>query len=291
MKPKVSVIIPVYNAEKYIEKCLDTVCSQTLKDLEIIVINDGSVDNSLKIINEYKNKDERIVVINSKNQGPSGARNQGLDIAKGDYIGFVDADDWCELTMFEKLYNKATKNNLDIVMCYATTFNAQTEVYNYEDTYFSMKDFPENLKDKTFTYKDIAEVFFRIPVIAWNKLYKRELIIDNNIKFPDYLYFEDNVFSLHTLIKAKRIELLEENLIYYRQFTKHSITQKDETKLDLFKVFDEMQTILDKNDTENILQTRYINHKNNTFKYWSNRLQNEKIKEIFNQNINAHISK
>lgn len=285
MKPKVSIIIPVYNAEKYIGKCLETVCNQTLKDLEIIVINDGSTDNSYEIINEYKNKDNRIITYNLKNQGPSKARNKGLEIAKGDFIGFVDADDWCEVTMFEKLYNRAIKNNLDMVMCYATTFNAQTQAFNYEDTYFSMKDFPEELKNKTFTYKDIKDVFFRIPVVAWNKLYKRELIVDNNIKFPDFLYFEDNVFSLHTLIKAKRIELLEENLIYYRQFTKHSITQKDETKLDLFRVFDEMENIIEKNDTENILKSRYINHKNNTFKYWSKRLKNEKIKEIFNQKI------
>lgn len=112
--PKVSVIIPVYNTEKYLRKCLDSVCNQTLSDIEIICVNDCSPDNSLEILNEYAQKDNRIKVINfEENKGVSIARNTGIDSATGEFIGFVDADDFVDLDFYEKLYNKATETGAD----------------------------------------------------------------------------------------------------------------------------------------------------------------------------------
>ena len=112
--PKISVIIPVYNVERFLKKCLESVINQTLSDLEIICINDGSTDKSLSILNSFAQKDNRIIVINQDNQGQSCARNAGLSIATGKYIGFVDSDDWIDLDFYEKLYNTAKKYNADI---------------------------------------------------------------------------------------------------------------------------------------------------------------------------------
>src|SRR5574344_2160891 len=115
--PKVSVIIPIYNVEKYLRQCLDSVVNQTLKDIEIICINDGSTDSTLSIIKEYATNDNRIKIIDKKNSGYGDSMNQGLDMATGDYIGIVESDDFAELNMFDKLYNKAIENNLDLVRC------------------------------------------------------------------------------------------------------------------------------------------------------------------------------
>ena len=113
---KVSVIVPVYNTEKYLEKCLNSLINQTLHDIEVICVNDGSTDNSLNILNQYAQKDNRIKIINQENKMQGAARNAGTQIAAGEYIGFVDSDDWIDLDYFEKLYNAATKYNLDIAL-------------------------------------------------------------------------------------------------------------------------------------------------------------------------------
>ena len=111
----ISLIIPVYNVENYLRQCLDSIINQTLKEIEIICINDGSTDSSKQILEEYALKDERIKIINQKNKGAGAARNSGIDAATGEYIGFVDSDDWVNLDAFEKLYNKITRENVDIV--------------------------------------------------------------------------------------------------------------------------------------------------------------------------------
>lgn len=113
---KVSIIVPVYNVEKYLKRCLDSLVNQTLKDIEIICVNDGSTDGSLAILNEYVRNDDRIVVINQENSGQSVARNRGIDVAKGEYIGFVDSDDWVCEDYFERLHNSAIQNNAEIAV-------------------------------------------------------------------------------------------------------------------------------------------------------------------------------
>ena len=113
---KVSIIVPVYNVEKYLKRCLDSLVNQTLKDIEIICVNDGSTDGSLAILNEYVRNDDRIVVINQENSGQSVARNRGIDVAKGEYLGFVDSDDWVSEDYFERLHNSAIQNNAEIAV-------------------------------------------------------------------------------------------------------------------------------------------------------------------------------
>lgn len=113
---KVSIIVPIYNVEKYLKRCLDSLVNQTLNDIEIICINDGSTDGSLEILNEYGRRDDRIVIINQENSGLSATRNKGIDIAKGQFIGFVDSDDWVSKDYFEKLYNSAIQNEAEIAV-------------------------------------------------------------------------------------------------------------------------------------------------------------------------------
>ena len=113
LTPKISVIVPVYNVEKYLRKCIDSLTNQTLKDIEIILVNDGSTDNSGSIIDEYAKQDKRVIAIHKENGGQSSARNMGLDIAKGKYVGFIDSDDWIELDMYENMYLALVKGNAD----------------------------------------------------------------------------------------------------------------------------------------------------------------------------------
>lgn len=138
-KPKISIIIPIYNVEKYINKCLDSLINQTLEELEFICINDGSTDNSLNILNNYVKNDSRFIVINQSNQGQGIARNNGIKIAKGEYIAFVDPDDWLENSTFEKVYNLAIENSANVVQ-----FNYLE--YNDISNTFKKIDFSKRLK-------------------------------------------------------------------------------------------------------------------------------------------------
>ncbi len=214
MKPKVSIIIPVYNAGKYIEQCVYTLLNQTLKECEFIFINDGSEDNSKEIIQTYKNLDNRIKIINQKNQGVSVARNNGLNIAKGEYIGFVDADDYIELDMYEKLYNKAREDNCDVILS-----DWKNEI---DGSFISMNyNFPKNtVLDRKFINENIIPYFLESDKLntAWNKLYKNKIIKDNKIKFPEKVSLgEDGIFNMRVFSKAKTLKYIDYIGYYYRE--------------------------------------------------------------------------
>ena len=191
---KVSVIVPAYNAEKYIDKCLESLINQTLKDIEIIVVNDGSKDNTLEKINKYS--DKRIKLLNLKeNKGIGHARNEGIKKALGEYIGFVDSDDYVDKNMFEKMYEKASKEKLDIVVC---DFYKQIENTNQ-----TIKEIIPNFKNTTL--KNNSNLLLDINLAPWNKIYKRKLIVDNKIHFDEKLKYEDVPFVVKSLDKAKNI--------------------------------------------------------------------------------------
>ena len=171
---KVSVIVPVYNVEKYIKKCLESLVNQTLRDIEIIVVNDGSQDKSKEIIAEYVRKYPNIVYVEKENGGLSDARNYGMKYAKGDYIAFVDSDDYVDTTMYEKMYNKAVEEKADYVEC---------------DFYW---EYPDKLKkDVGIRYSNKKDMLVYARVVAWNKLIKREIIHN---EFPKGLYYEGEEF-------------------------------------------------------------------------------------------------
>lgn len=217
MAVKVSIIVPVYNVEKYLRKCLDSLVNQTLKDIEIICINDGSTDDSLNVLQEYASGHLNVIVIDQENQGVSIARNNGINKAQGDYIGFVDPDDWVEPDMFKILYEKAVKTGVDIVECdYKMVFENSTKIKNRTlfGSLHTWKKFPIAC-GKIFDWKYVkTQVFNGLRCMVWNRLYKRSLIFDNNLTFPDGKC-EDYPFSLDTVLSAKSIVYCPKTLYNY----------------------------------------------------------------------------
>ena len=241
-RPKVSIILPVYNVAPYLKQSLDSIISQTLTDIEIICVDDGSTDESGKILDEYKEKDARIKVIHKKNAGTGAARNDGLKIATGECIGFVDPDDWILPNMYERLYNILQDKELDIVMFTPDVFNDQTQKHE-GFLYFQDSNFPKILDDKIFNKDDISP--FSYPMCVWNKLYRKKLFDENNIDFAEGLDFEDHKVIFKSLFTAKRIYFIREKLYVYRHSRKGSILSDNDTRMfDHIKIYDIVENIL-----------------------------------------------
>ncbi len=219
--PKVSIIIPFNNVEAYIRECLDSVVNQTLDDIEIILVNDASSDKSREIAQEYIEKDSRIKIIDLKErQGQGFARNRAIEIAQGEYIGFVDSDDKIEKNMFFELYNKAKENDNDIVICQAREYDDINERFILSG-YYSLKEL-EKMSNKVFSAKDIKDVILKLNVVLWNKIYKREYLLKTGEKFPEGFIYEDLPFFFATFLPAKRIQIVWKNLYIYRINRKNS---------------------------------------------------------------------
>ena len=220
--PKVSVIVPVYNVEQYIEKCLESLVNQTLQDIEIIIVNDGSTDGSEEIIKKYLNKySNKIKYLTKTNGGLSDARNYGLPYATGEYIAFLDSDDYVDNTIYEKMYNKAIEENCDFVEC--------DFIWKYDN---------KEVKDCGYIYKDKHEMLANARVVAWNKLIKKELIDNLNLQFPKGLRYEDVDFFYRLIPHIKKFGFVKEFLIYYIQRpTSIANTQNERTK-EIFEVLD-----------------------------------------------------
>ncbi|MBQ9298390.1 MAG: glycosyltransferase [Clostridia bacterium] len=231
--PKVSVIVPVYNVEKYIEKCLDSLVNQTLKDIELIIVNDGSTDSSEQIILKYKDKNSNIMYLTKENGGLSDARNFGIPYATGDYIAFLDSDDYVELSLYEKLYNKAIETNADMVEC--------DFYWEYSET--------KMIHDRNARYKDKSDMYANARVVAWNKLYKREVLLNSGVQFPKGLRYEDLEFFYKILPKLRKIELIEEPLIHYVQRNNSITYTQNEKTRDIFTILD---NIIDYYKTNNL---------------------------------------
>ncbi len=201
-KIKVSVIIPVHNMEDYLRECLDSIINQTLKDIEIICINNGSSDSSLNILKEYHDKDTRIKIISQNDRGPGGARNTGLKIAKGKYVYFIDADDIVELNGLKEMYNQAEIKNLDMLKFNLMTFDDKTR--ENMSLYQRVKPaFLEELGDVIFNYKTIGSDVYTLSPNMQSSLFKREIVKD--MEFPEKIIFEDNIFLIEALLRSKRV--------------------------------------------------------------------------------------
>ena len=202
MKIKVSVIVPVYNVEKFIDKCLNSLVNQTLKEIEIIVVNDGSPDNSQKIIDKYVKKyPDKIKSYIKENGGQGSARNYGLKKTTGEYIGYVDSDDFVEKDMYKKLYNKAKENNYDIVVC---------GNYNVSEDYQN-----KNIDAFINNYNtDLENIFFG-KMAVWNKIYKRDILIKNKLEFKEKVWYEDLAFTLKAIMNSNTFAFIDEPLYDY----------------------------------------------------------------------------
>ena len=232
---KVSVVIPVYNVENYVRDCLDSIVNQTLTDIEIICINDGSPDNSLDILYEYANKDKRITVIDQENGGHAVATNRGIELATGECLFLMDSDDVLELNALELSFNRLKEKDVDFVIFKAINYNDAEDRY-YETEVYSMNKIYNKVGDEVFNYQDIGDLMFQASVTPWSKLYKRDFVNNEHIRFPEGLIFEDNVFFFKALLKAKRICFLNEFLFIRRWYSTSSTTNGDLRFLDSISV-------------------------------------------------------
>ena len=215
----VSVIVPVYNIATYLNKCVDSILSQSYENIEVILVNDGSTDNSGKICDAYAIKDNRVIVIHKNNQGVSSARNDGLTIAKGEYISFVDGDDYCHQNMIQILINEMKKYDADLIICNINSVwnDGRVEVHgNYENKIFNeIKNFGNYFAD----YYGISNII----ASPWNKLYKKEIVCT----FKDGMnYGEDLIFVFDCLRKCKKILTINQPLYNYQHFNDTSATKK-----------------------------------------------------------------
>lgn len=256
---KISVIIPVFNVEKYLEECLDSVCNQTFKNLEIICINDGSTDNSLNILETYLKNDDRIKIISQNNQGLGAARNAGLKIATGDLIYFIDSDDYIDLDTLQRLYDNMMSNDSDMVLFKFNTFGDDKNIHSRGvefkiDEIFGDVDY----KNFTFNYKDVKKHVLNTAFSACLKLYKKDFLDSfNDFYFPERLAFEDIVFHVKAILRARKISFLNESLYYYRS-NPTSILNFTANGFDIFEIIDIVEEFLKDNGYYDELENEFI---------------------------------
>ena len=243
MSIKVSVIIPIYNVEQYLRQCLDSVINQTYKDIEIIIVNDCSPDNSLQIIKEYQQKDERILLVDLKeNLGVGLARNEGIKISNGEYITFIDSDDWVRKDYIEVLYNSIIKYNTDVVFSKFERYdNNSKNIINNKRKINYYNKVISNIKDK-------KNLILSEPKILINLIIKKDFIIANNIIFPKEVPGEDVLFILKLIAINSKIIYIKDTVYFYRENRDSSIMTDINKKLNfdydvLFSFFDEMLNV------------------------------------------------
>ena len=243
MKIKVSVIIPVYNTEDYLKEYIESLVNQTLREIEILIVNDGSTDSSLEIMKEFKNKYPNIIKIFDKvNGGQASARNYALSFAQGEYLGFVDSDDWVDSTMYEEMYEKAEKEDADIVIC----------------------DMVDHFPDRTVCYPSSRfENKFKVTPSACNKLFKRSLVKED--VFPVGLWYEDFEFTTMQLMKTDCISVIHKGLYHcHCREVSTMYNNNSEKNQDILVVLEHLVEYVEKNGWyekyKNVLEYLYIDH-------------------------------
>ena len=220
----VSVIVPFYNVENYIEKCLETLVNQNLEDIEIILVNDGSKDRSKIIVDKFlKQYPEKIVYLEKENGGLSDARNYAIPHAKGEYIAFLDSDDYVEKTMYKDMYELAKKENSDMVEC---------------DFYWEYPDKNKRKEDKGVIYNGKKEMLEKVRVVAWNKLIKKEILEKSRVLFPKGLRYEDVEFTYKLVPYLDKVSFLKKPCIHYIQREGSISNNQNERNKEIFQVLD-----------------------------------------------------
>lgn len=279
---KVSVVIPVYNVEDFLGECLDSITNQTLSDIEIICVNDGSKDRSLDILNEYAERDSRITVIDQENGGHAAATNRGMENATGKYLFLMDSDDILDLTALEKTYEVCEQKQVDFVIFQAINYYMDKDEYLEEENY-SMNALADRVGDSIFSWQDVKEFVFSISVTPWSKLYRREFIEKHNIRFPEGLVFDDNVFFYDVLFAAERITFLREHLFKRRWYPTSSTRAGDQRFIDYIEISNLIWSIFKKYGVFDEFKSQLYNKKINTVYYWYKNIKEEFKGQFFSQ--------
>ena len=240
MKLLVSIIIPVYNTEKYIGKCLDSLVNQTYKELEIICVDDGSTDSSREIIHKYEKKDARIHLETQKHSNAGAARNKGMQIANGEYIAFLDSDDFFEDDMVEKMLGKALFTQADCVICRSIYYDNEKGIYDDRGVVrFQNAQIPNW---NNFSKKDIPNYIFQLTACAWDKLYRMSFIRNNNLFFQEQQTNNDALFVFKSYILAERMAVCDDAAVIYRTNNSQSLQGSwDSTWWLVFDTIDELK--------------------------------------------------
>lgn len=256
---KVSVIVPVYNVEKYLRQCLDSIVNQTLKEIEIICVNDSSTDSSLQILEEYAAKDSRIKVISQKNGGAGAARNRGMSVAKGKYLSFLDSDDFFELNMLEEAYELAEKDRTDFVVYKSDQY--YTDKQEFVQTHWVVRE-KEIPPYHPFNHRQMTDNIFKVFVgWAWDKLYLKEFVEKHQLKFQEQRTSNDMLFVFSALALAKRISVLPDILAHQRRDATDSLSKTRENSWWCFyDALVALKNALIKNGLYEEVEKDYINY-------------------------------
>jgi glycosyltransferase involved in cell wall biosynthesis len=246
MYPQISIIIPVYNVEPYLRDCLDSVVNQTMREIQIICINDGSTDNSFAILEEYASRDSRFLIVNKTNAGVASARNVGLAHVTGKYVLFVDSDDTVDIKLCEKVYEKAEQSNADFVLFFHDTPNGHTMTCDTSITY-----------DDKIKWNEKKTIFYFATV--WGKLWRNDFLKKHDLKFYEQIhYFEDSVFYWKGLLLATIIAVVPEFLYHYYARENSLMTCRGKRFLEIFDFFTEFKSFLKDNGFYQLLRSSFL---------------------------------
>lgn len=267
--PKVSIIIPVYNAEKTLAKCLNSILAQTLKDIEIICVNDGSKDSSSDILNNYAQADTRIKIFNQNNAGPAMARHNAISHATGDYLMFCDSDDWVESEWAETMVNIIEKENVDIAMCDCNVIDLANKTMQNENTIKY-----HYLRLAGYNNLNITNIN-NISVVLWNKIFKQEIIKHYNIEYPQRYEHDDTIFFFKYLSVAKTYYGIPKKLYNYvvgqpDSIMGHVIKNTNKSKGDTIYAFKDLFSFIEKFDNpdfQKYIQDVFVRHCDYFFQY------------------------
>lgn len=288
--PKLSIIIPVYNVEKYLPKCLESILKQSFKDLEVICVNDGSTDGSLEVLQKIKKNDDRVVIIDKKNEGSGIARNIGLSTAQGEYVYFIDSDDWLEDDVLAKIIAKADELQTDILVFGGLSY------YNGkgQNGAYSKNKLPKKYFGKVVSAKDIKKDIFKFPSTAWTKLYRRSFLIKNEIKFQNIRAGQDQLPFFHSMIMADRIAILPENIYCYQKNREGSVTSvKKKKSFSPIYVFYGIEEMLEKTGMMEEYRDIFVNKYFSKATSWLGKFEADQKNEYFNEYLKLleHIKK
>ena len=274
---RISVIIPVYNVENYLNECLDSVLNQTFEDFEVICINDGSTDSSLDILRTYEKMDSRVRIISQENKGAGASRNIALKKACGEYVYFMDSDDYLKLTAFEELMERYYDKNPDFIMFKINNFIEQSGE-TIDDVYYRMPYLKERVGDNSFCYDDVGDFLLRLCVCPPSSIYNRKFIKD--IRFPEGLLFEDNVFFTHAIFKAQKVYFYDEFLYNRRRRLDSTTAPISVRSLDVIEITNILIDLCNEYDHKEHMRHLYKRIFHDTYQIFKN-ADSSKKEELF----------
>lgn len=294
----ISIIVPIYNVEKYLERCIESLIAQTYNHIEIILVNDGSKDNSLEICREYEARDSRIIVIDKENEGVAIARNTGIDKAKGEYVAFIDPDDWAEPEMYESLLKQIKKWQSPVCLCNFykdTKRRSQPKYFEFEEEVLKGEEIQEQLINNMIGMPDLLPKYVYVMGSVWRGLYSRAFLNEHHLRFvPKLTIMEDLVFMVQVLLKCHKVAIDQGVWYHYVQHANSALHSYNgqlwEDQLVVYELLEESMSEANlEEEMRNRLDIRYIGMvltaiKNETYARKEGDFKDtiSNIKEIFN---------